>query len=147
MTYFHPWTLRAQDADIRVPYAGALRHHDMLWEDAMSEWLNGHVVSAEAARYVGHFLSVYRVRPRDGDEEVRSDEDVIDEELVLTHDDLQEALQTQIGGKDSEHPLGRTSADAGKATHEENSRTGMDWAKQDDQFRRTGSDSVRAFVR
>ena len=42
-------------------------------------WLDGTVVSQSSARYVSHFLCVFRVRPRDQDEDVRSDEDVDDE--------------------------------------------------------------------
>ena len=62
----------------------------------MSEWLGSIVISAEDARYVGNVLSVYRVRPRDGDEDVRATEDVSDDVLVLTHGDLEEALKIMI---------------------------------------------------
>ena len=65
----------------------------------MSKWLSGSALSAEASRHVGQFLSLYRVRPRDEDEYVRPDEDVSDQELVLTHGDLEEALTNNtLGG-------------------------------------------------
>ena len=93
MAYFHPWTLRAADEEHSlVPYAGKLRPEDTTWEMTLSMWLDGNVVSQESARYVSNFLCVYRVRPRDQDEDVRSDEDVDDEELILTTSDLKQAL-------------------------------------------------------
>ena len=80
MSYFHPWTLRAADEETSiVPYAGNLRPVDATWEMSISMWLDGNVVSQESARYVSNFLSVFRVRPRDQDEDARSDEDVDDE--------------------------------------------------------------------
>ena len=45
----------------------------------LSMWLDGNVVSQESARYVNHFLCVFRVRPRDQVEDLLSDEDVDDE--------------------------------------------------------------------
>ena len=47
---------------------------------------------------MSHFICVFRVRPRDKDEDMRSDEDVDDEELILITKDLQQALKTRIGG-------------------------------------------------
>ena len=80
MTYFHPWTLRAPDEeDSVVPYAGHLRPSIATWEETLSMWLDGNVVSKASARYVSNFLCVYRVRPREPDEDERSDEDVDDE--------------------------------------------------------------------
>ena len=62
---------------------------------------------------------MYRVRPRDDEAYVRSDEDVRDKELVLTDDDFEEMLNTKIGGRDAETATQRTHAGDGKATHEE----------------------------
>ena len=40
MTYFHPWTLRIQDAEEHfVPHASNLRTQDVTWED------NGYMVN------------------------------------------------------------------------------------------------------
>ena len=98
MAYFHPWTLRKDDGDDDiVPYAGKLRQQGLSWQDALSSWLSGNVVSHESVRYITNFMSVYRVRPRDVDEDVLSDEDFQDEELELTEDALAEALKTRIG--------------------------------------------------
>ena len=55
MTYFHPWTLRKQDADEDVTYAGALRPNGQTWQEAMEEWFDGRVVCKEAKQYVGNF--------------------------------------------------------------------------------------------
>ena len=80
MTYFHLWTFRAADEEQSiVPYTGNLRPEDAAWEHTLSMWLDGNVVSQESARYVSNFLCVFRVRPRDQDEDIRSDEDVDDE--------------------------------------------------------------------
>ena len=43
-------------------------------------------------------LCVFRVRPRDLDEDERSDGDIDDEELILTKHDLKEVLNTRVGG-------------------------------------------------
>lgn len=51
-------------------------------------------------RYISNFLSVYRVRPRDPNEDARSDEDFSDEELVLNEDMLERAMKTRVGGKE-----------------------------------------------
>ena len=50
-------------------------------------------------KYVGNFLSVYRVRPRDPDEDARSDEDFDDEKLVLDENMLERAMESRVGGK------------------------------------------------
>ena len=62
------------------------------WEESLKVWLDGHIISEESVRFVSNFLSVYRVRPTDPSEDVRSDEDVSDEELQLTAEDLEEVL-------------------------------------------------------
>ena len=63
MCYFHPWTLRKNDASDCVKYAGALRASDETWQDALQKWLEGHIICQEAKQYIGYFLSVHRVRP------------------------------------------------------------------------------------
>ena len=103
MSYFHPWTLRESDADEHVPFAGNLRKSGESWDNALRTWLDGRVLTKESARHVGNFMSVYRVRPRDSTEEMQaSDEDVSDEELVLDVEDLEEVLQTRIGGREQD---------------------------------------------
>ena len=103
MTYFHPWTLRASDEEhCLVPYASNLRPKDAAWETTLSMWLDGNVVSQESARYVSNCLCVFRVRPRGQDEDIPSDEDVDDEEMILTTNDLQQELKTRIGGHHTE---------------------------------------------
>ena len=51
------------------------------------------------------FLCVFRVRPRNSDEDERSNEDIDDEELILTKENVKEALKTRIGGH---HTQGQT---------------------------------------
>lgn len=56
MAYFHPWTLRAKDAEDKiVPYAGALRTHQETWPQALQKWLDGHIISQTSLRYVSIF--------------------------------------------------------------------------------------------
>ena len=56
MAYFHPWSLRASDAQGSVvPFAGNLRDRQESWQCALSTWLNGNVVSQESVRYINIF--------------------------------------------------------------------------------------------
>ena len=131
MTYFHSWTLRAADeTQSLVPHAGNLRPQDATWELTLSMWLDGNVVSQESAFYAGTFLCVFCVRPRDQDEDVRSDEDVDDEELSLTRNDLKQALKTRIGGQHTNKEAKTTPPAGGKTTHEEHSGQGISLAQR-----------------
>ena len=67
MTYFHPWTLRAVDASDEVPHGSGLRKTGETWQEALATWLDGGLLSQESKRYVGNFMAVHRVRPRDDD--------------------------------------------------------------------------------
>ena len=118
MSYFHPWTLRIDDADNHVKHASCLRGQDQTWQDALQLWLSGNVLCQEAKQYVGNFLSVHRMRPRDDDSDEGNSQDIVsDEELEISRASLKDALTTRVGGKDSE---GATTNDAGP-THFENS--------------------------
>ena len=125
MSYFHPWTLRAANADDFVPYAGLLRPGSVTWQETLTHWLDGGILCEEAKRYVGNFLSVHRVRPRDDDEDDANSDDVVsDEELELTAADLEEALTSRIGGRE------KAKGDApdeeeDEGTHRANSAAGM----------------------
>ena len=51
---------------------------------------------------MSNFLSVYRIRPADDDEEdANSDNLASDVELEVSHADLESALETRIGGHQS----------------------------------------------
>ena len=63
-------------------------------------------------------LSVYRVRPRDPNEDAHSDED-FDEELVLDETTLERAMQTRVGGKEQHDTEELKNAIRGKVCHEE----------------------------
>ena len=108
-----------------MPYAGRLRPLDKSWRDELEEWLYHGVLSEEFVRYINNFMSVYRVRPRDVSDDVVSDEDFSDEELILTEKDLEEALKTRIGGRESKRTESQRTSAQGKVSHEENSRTGI----------------------
>ena len=131
MSYFHPWTLRADEEDGEVvPYAGSLKTGENTWEDALKKWLDGNIVSQEALKYVGNFLSVYRVRPRDPNDDARSDEDFDDEQLVLDASLLERAMRSRVGGKSSDDACNVKELMNGKTTHEANSRSAMDLASK-----------------
>ena len=87
MAYFHSWTLRNEEADAYVSYAGSIRPHNTSWEETIA-WLDCNVMSRDFARYVADFHSVFRVWPRDDVEDVRSDEEVEDEEIILQPTEL-----------------------------------------------------------
>ena len=126
MVYFRPWTLRTDYEEGRyVPYAGRLRPEDKSWQEEFDDWLCGGVLSEESVRYINNFMSVYRVRPRDVSDDVVSDEDFSDEELVLTEQDLARAMQTRIGGRETKKAESQRTSASGKVSHEENSRTGI----------------------
>ena len=59
-----------------MPYAGELRSIDQTWQDALMQWLKGSVLCAQAKRYVGNFLSVHRVRPRDDESDDCNSDDI-----------------------------------------------------------------------
>ena len=103
MSYFHPWTLRKINADEHVKHASNLRQSHQIWQEALECWLDGNVLCQEAKRYIGNFMSVNRMRPRDDDSDAGNSEDIVDdEELEISRSSLTEALVTKIGGKDSE---------------------------------------------
>ena len=99
MTYFHPWTLRQQDVEEdHVPFAGCLRTSPT-WETSLAMCLEDNVISQESVRCISKLLSISRARPRDPNDEARSDEDFSGEEPILTEADLEEALKTRVGGR------------------------------------------------
>ena len=94
MTYFRAWTLNAPAASANVPFAGRLRLPEQTWVAAMRLWLM-HLPCEETKRYVGNFLSVYRVRPTDAPAG-NSDDSGVDESLVVTPATLPVALETSF---------------------------------------------------
>ena len=94
MTYFRAWTLNAPAASANVPFAGRLKLPEQTWAAAMRLWLM-HLPCEETKRYVGNFLSVYRVRPTDA-AEGNSDDSGVDEALVVTPATLPVALETSF---------------------------------------------------
>ena len=133
LAYFHPWTLRQQDADEHVPWAGSLRRRDESWQEALKGWLEGNVLCLEAQQLVGNFMCVHRVRPQDDRDSSggNSDDVVSDEDLTVSHDSLANALKTRVGGRED----GEKTAD--NSTHRENSTSAMQlgedvWGAQDD---------------
>ena len=84
-----------------VPHVTMLNTGDKPWVESMNEWLQGKILTEEAARYIRNFLCVNRMRSRDRDDDVdcRSDDIISDEELELSKEELTEALETRIGGK------------------------------------------------
>lgn len=70
------------------------------------------------------------MRPRDQDEDVRSDEDVDDEELILTRHDLKQALKTRIGGQHTNKETKTKPPAGGNTMHEEHYGQGISLAQR-----------------
>ena len=70
------------------------------------------------------------MRPREQDEDVRSDEDVDDEEFILTRNDLKQALKTRIGGQHTNKEATTKPPAGGKTTHEEHDGQGISLAQR-----------------
>ena len=71
---------------------------------------------------------MFRVRPRDPNDDARSDADFSDEGIVLTEAALEQALNTRDGGRATDKSKGKVKLDTGKATLEETYRSGMELA-------------------
>ena len=70
------------------------------------------------------------MHPRDQDEDVRSDEDVDDEDLILTRHDLKQPLKTRIGGQHTNKEAKTKPPAGGKTVHEEKSGQGISLAQR-----------------
>eukprot|EP00438_Fugacium_kawagutii_P033974 Skav228932 [mRNA] locus=scaffold2181:248822:258688:+ [translate_table: standard] len=90
--YFRAWTLDLHHATTQVPYIGHLLGEAGSWENSLRRWLL-RLPCAETKRYVGNFLSVYRVRPA-ADNAANSDDDGVDEPLDLQPEQVVDALRT-----------------------------------------------------
>ncbi len=101
LTYFHPWTLRPEWSDQHVPSVQKLRGACESWSSALTNWLDGNIISMESKRYVSNFISIHRLRPSDGveDDAANPDDMIEDEDVVVTKEMLPEVLETRIGGK------------------------------------------------
>ena len=97
MTYFHPFTLRPNDASNNVPHVCNLRQQHESWQDAVVDWFDGKVLCQEAKRYIDNFLCVTRARPGDAEDEDHNSDDICsDEELCVTKDMLDAVLATNV---------------------------------------------------
>ena len=85
LAYFKAWTLNTQRGNAAVPHLRQLRQADATWEQSLREWLLN-LPCEETKRYVGNFLSVYRVRPENEGE--NSDDEDDKEDLVVTAGDF-----------------------------------------------------------
>ena len=90
--YFGAWTLDQTRSSAAVPYGGHLCQAGETWEAALRRWAQC-LPCQETKRHLGNFLSVYRIRPP-AEAQENSDDSGADEELTLSLDDLQTALQT-----------------------------------------------------
>ena len=102
MTYFHPWTLREKEwSDQHVPTCHNLKRGCDAWDTALTEWLDGNIISEESRRYVSNFISIHRLRPGgdDGEGLANPDDMVEDEHICVTTDSLEEVLETRVGRK------------------------------------------------
>ena len=86
-----------------VPTLANLKHGFDTWQAALTHWLDGNIICEESKRYVSNFISIYRLRPGDDEDDgiANPDDLVEDEEVVVTKDMLGDGLNTRIGGKAS----------------------------------------------
>ena len=104
MAYFKAWTLNKKRDSAAVPYVRRLRDGEVTWEQALRQWLL-QLPCEETKRYVGNFLTIYRVRP-DNEGENSDDEDDATA-LVVTAEQLGEACQTQVPVTEGESKKGK----------------------------------------
>ena len=93
VTYFRAWTKNKAQGDADVVYVATLRQEGKSWEESLRAWLLS-LPCEETKRYVGNFLSVYRVRPENEAENSDDEEDA--DKLTVTVSDLGQAYETQL---------------------------------------------------
>ena len=124
MTYFRPWVLDESMASEHVPHASHLRIDGKSWTDSLRCWFELGLLTEESKRYVTNFLFVTSSRPPDDDDLSQHSEDLVDdEELVLSSNDLREALVTHIGGARGKAQKGE---EEGQKSHYENSKSAIE---------------------
>jgi hypothetical protein len=106
LAYFRAWTLNKHRGNAEVPHVYRLRKEDATWEQSLREWLL-QLPCEETKRYVGNFLSVYRVRPENEGE--NSDDEDDTEDLVVTAGDLAQACDTHVPVNEEDTKKGKWS--------------------------------------
>ena len=106
LAYFRAWTLNKHRGNAEVPHLHRLRREDATWEQSLREWLL-QLPCEETKRYVGNFLSVYRVRPENEGE--NSDDEDDTENLVVTAGDLAQACDTHVPATEEDTKKGKWS--------------------------------------
>ena len=101
MAYFQPWTLIEGDHIERAPFLGSLKQNHASYLEARQAWQQRGVECESSLMYIRNFInkSQPRASGRDDDHSEHSDDLLSDEELVVSHDMLQEAVVTNVGGR------------------------------------------------
>ena len=92
--YFRAWTLQRNLGDHMVPHISELKADTETWSASFRKWLS-QLPCEETKRYVGNFLSVYRIRPTNDTAE-NSDNSDCDDPLTIDKTTIEEALQTLV---------------------------------------------------
>ena len=92
--YFRAWTLQRNLGDRLVPHISELKADTETWSASFRKWLS-QLPCEETKRYVGNFLSVYRIRPTNDTAE-NSDNSDCDDPLTIDKTTIEEALQTLV---------------------------------------------------
>ena len=92
--YFRAWTLQRNLGDHMVPHISELKADTETWTASFRKWLS-QLPCQETKRYVGNFLSVYRIRPTHDTAE-NSDNSDCDDPLYIDKTTIDEALQTLV---------------------------------------------------
>ena len=64
----------------------------------MQQWFSHGVLSAETKTYIDNFLAVTQSRPQD-DDDMHSDDQFSDEDLIVDAHNFQDVLKTRMSGK------------------------------------------------
>ena len=97
LTYFHAFTLNPSFHSEHVPFLGKLCVAGKSWHASLLEWFDGRVLSEETKRDVSNFLVVTRARP-DEDDDIRSEDQFSDSELLVGEHNFEKIVKTRMGG-------------------------------------------------
>ena len=96
LTYFHPCTLKPNEAEDHVPFLGHLCEGGKSWHASLLHWFDGRVLCLETKRYWDNFLAVTRTRPEDAVDE-QNGEVISDDELLVGSHDFARVVKTLMG--------------------------------------------------
>ena len=105
LAFFRAWTShKGRGGNTAVPYVRHLRQEGETWAETLRAWLL-QLPCEETKRYVGNFLSVYRVRPEMEAENSNDEDD--HEDLVVAAEKLAQACETHGAQSEGDDQKGK----------------------------------------